>query len=97
MRIVKNVMPVMLGASFLAVTPVMAEEVSCASVLTGTVVSVAAVGTQVKEGDVLLTVASLAGPMPAIRAQGDGVVKVVKTAPGAEVQQGAAVIIVDEK
>ncbi len=37
------------------------------SVLTGRVVSVVSPGTAVKEGDVLVTVTSLAGPVPAVR------------------------------
>ena len=63
----------------------------------GTVVSITPAGTAVKQGDVLLTVDSLAGPMPAARAASDGVVKQVLVAPGTAVKRGTAVIIVEEK
>ncbi|MFQ9571099.1 MAG: hypothetical protein ACLRZN_02365 [Dialister invisus] len=46
--------------------------------MAGTVVSVVEPGTAVKEGDVLVTVTSLAGAVPASRAAADGVVKEVK-------------------
>ena len=45
--------------------PAVAADVSYTTVLSGSVVSVAPVGAAVKGGDVLLTVNSLAGPMPA--------------------------------
>lgn len=74
-----------------------AADVSYPSVLGGTVVFVIPAGTAVKQGDVLLTVDSLAGPMAAARAAASGVVKEVLVAPGADVEQGAAVVIVEEK
>ncbi|WP_292302240.1 biotin/lipoyl-containing protein, partial [Megasphaera sp.] len=55
------------------------------------------VGAAVKEGDVLLTVNSLAGPMPAARSDKDGVVKTVLVQPGSQVQQGAVVVVVETK
>ena len=74
-----------------------AADVSYPSVLGGTVVSITPAGTAVKQGDVLLTVDSLAGPMPAARAASDGIVKQVLVAPGTAVKRGTAVIIVEEK
>lgn len=74
-----------------------AADVSYPSVLGGTVVSITPAGTAVKQGDVLLTVDFLAGPMPAARAASDGVVKQVLVAPGTAVKRGTAVIIVEEK
>ena len=47
------------------------------SMLSGTTVSVVAPGTKVKEGDVLVMVDSLVGPVPAARATADGTVKEV--------------------
>ena len=44
-----------------------------------------------------MTVQSLAGPMPAVRADADGTVKTVLVQPGTQVQQGAVVLIVEEK
>ena len=48
--------------------PAEAAEVSQSAVLSGTVTSVVAVNTPVKEGEVLATVDSLVGPVPAARA-----------------------------
>ena len=66
----------------------LAADVSYPSVLGGTVVSITPAGTAVKQGDVLLTVDSLAGPMPAARAASDGVVKQVLVSPGNGCQGG---------
>ena len=57
---------------------VSAEDVSQQAVLNGTVVSVIEAGTPVKEGDVLVSVDSLVGGVPAARADRDGVVKEVR-------------------
>ena len=66
---------VLAGLAGLMAMPAAAADVSYTTVLSGSVVSVAPVGAAVKEGDVLLTVNSLAGPMPAARSDKDGVVK----------------------
>ena len=68
---------VLAGLAGLMAMPAAAADVSYTTVLSGSVVSVAPVGAAVKEGDVLLTVNSLAGPMPAARSDKDGVVKTV--------------------
>lgn len=86
-----------LGFTALMAMPAAAENVSYPTVLSGNVVSVVAVGTPVKEGDVLLTVNSLAGPMPAARADRTGVVESVLVQPGVQVQEGEAVVVVDAK
>ena len=57
------------------------------SVLEGTVISVVAPGTTVREGDVLATVNSLAGPVPAARAEADGVVKEVMVEKGQKINK----------
>lgn len=77
--------------------PATAADVPYTSVLSGNVVSVTPVGTAVKEGDVLVTVDSLAGPMAAARANGDGTVKSVYVAAGASVESGAVVVVLEEK
>ena len=78
---------VLAGLAGMLSMPAAAADVSYITVLSGSVVSVAPVGAAVKEGDVLLTVNSLAGPMPAARSDKDGVVKSVLVQPGSQVQQ----------
>lgn len=87
----------LLGMLGLMAMPAAAADVSYVTVLSGNVVSVVAVGTPVKEGDVLLTVNSLAGPMPAARADREGVVDSVLVQPGVQVQEGETVVVVDAK
>ena len=88
---------VLAGLAGLMAMPAAAADVSYTTVLSGSVVSVAPVGATVKEGDVLLTVNSLAGPMPAARSDKEGVVKTVLVQPGSQVQQGAVVVVVETK
>ena len=88
---------VLAGLAGLLAMPAAAADVSYITVLSGSVVSVAPVGAAVKEGDVLLTVNSLAGPMPAARSDKDGVVLSVLVQPGSQVQQGAVVVVVETK
>ena len=88
---------VLAGLAGLMAMPAAADDVSYTTVLSGSVVSVAPVGATVKEGDVLLTVNSLAGPMPAARSDKEGVVKTVLVQPGSQVQQGAVVVVVETK
>lgn len=88
---------VLAGLAGLMAMPAAAADVSYTTVLSVSVVSVAPVGATVKEGDVLLTVNSLAGPMPAARSDKEGVVKTVLVQPGSQVQQGAVVVVVETK
>mgnify|MGYP000496062705 FL=1 len=88
---------VLAGLAGLITMPAAAADVSYATVLSGNVVSVVPVGAAVKEGDVLLTVNSLAGPMPAARSDKEGIVKSVLVQPGSQVQQGAVVVVVETK
>ncbi len=88
---------VLAGLAGMLSMPAAAADVSYITVLSGSVVSVAPVGAAVKEGDVLLTVNSLAGPMPAARSDKDDVVKSVLVQPGSQVQQGAVVVVVETK
>ena len=73
----------------LAVSSVMAADVSYTSVLSGKVDSVVPVGTTVAEGDVLLTVEA--------RANSSGTVKSVTIQPGSAVTQGTVVVVVETK
>lgn len=84
-----------LGLAAMAVMPVSAAEVAYTSVLSGTVTTVSAVGTVVREGDVLLTVNTLTGPMAAARAQSAGVVKSVSVGAGSTVNAGETVVVVE--
>lgn len=88
-------MMVALGLAAMAVMPVSAAEVAYTSVLSGTVTTVSAVGTVVREGDVLLTVNTLTGPMAAARAQSAGVVKYVAVGAGSTVNAGETVVVVE--
>ena len=60
-----------------------------------TVVSVVEPGTAVKEGDVLVTVTSLAGAVPASRAAADGVVKEVKVVKGQSLNKQDVVAVIE--
>ena len=88
-------MIVALGLAAMAVMPVSAAEVAYTSVLSGTVTTVSAVGTVVREGDVLLTVNTLTGPMAAARAQSAGVVKSVAVGAGSTINAGEPVVVVE--
>ena len=65
--------------------------------LEGTVISVVAPGTTVREGDVLATVNSLAGPVPAARAEADGVVKEVMVEKGQKINKQDLVATVESR
>lgn len=96
MKRIRHILLATALCSLLAGT-VFAAPVSYTSVLNGTVESVVPVGTAVHEGDVLVTVQSLAGPMAAARARTSGVVQAVKTAPGDAITQGTVVVVVESK
>ena len=66
------------------------------AIMAGTVVSVVVEpGTAVKEGDVLVTVTSLAGAVPASRAAADGVVKEVKVVKGQSLNKQDVVAVIE--
>lgn len=79
------------------VMPAEAAEVSQSAVLSGTVTSVVAVNTPVKEGEVLATVDSLVGPVPAARADSDGVVTKVLVVKGQKIIKQDAVAVIETK
>lgn len=97
MSMKKKVLTLAAMVAALAASSVMAADVSYTSVLSGKVDSVVPVGTTVAEGDVLLTVESLAGPMQAARANSSGTVKSVTIQPGSAVTQGTVVVVVETK
>lgn len=76
---------------------VRAADVEQKSVLAGKVVSVTAPGTPVKEGDVLVTVETLAGAVPAVKATADGVVKDVKVQAGDTVDSQTVAVVLETK
>ncbi len=71
-----------------------ADAVAQASSLNGTVVAdgLVAVGTAVKEGQVLVMVKTFAGNAPAARASIDGTVIEVLVVPGSEISAGQVVV-----
>lgn len=97
MKKIRKLAAVLTALGILTATPVLAADVQYTTVLSGSVVSVVPVGAPVKEGDVLVTVNSLAGPMPAARASSTGVVKAVTVSPGVQVQKGTVVVVVETK
>lgn len=85
------------AAAAAVVMPAEAAEVSQNAVLSGTVTSVVAVNTPVKEGEVLATVDSLVGPVPAARANADGVVTKVLVVKGQQITKQDAVAVIETK
>lgn len=96
MKLTRRILLALGLASVFASSSALAANAPYTSVLSGTVTDVVSVGQTVKEGDVLVQVDSLAGPMPAIRAKKQGVVTKVNTQPGNQIQKGDVVIVVDE-
>ncbi len=67
------------------------------SVLSGTVLSsnLASAGSIVREGDVLVVVDSITGPVPAVRATVDGKVKEVLVKPGDMIRTGDVLVRIE--
>lgn len=78
-------------------SPAYAAEISQNSVLSGTVTSVIDVNTAVKEGQVLATVDSLVGDVPAARASADGVVVKVLVTKGQNITKQDVVAVIETK
>ena len=72
-----------------------AADVSQEAVLSGKVIYVIAPMTPVKEGDVLVSVDSLVGAVPAARADADGVVKEVLVKVGDHIDKKESVAVVE--
>jgi biotin carboxyl carrier protein len=66
-------------------------------VLSGQVLSdnLVTVGTEVREGDVLVRVKTLTGTAPAVRATTDGVVREVLVAPGKNISTGDVLVRIE--
>ena len=94
---VKKITAATLAAMAVATGIVMAEPVEHHTVLTGKVASVLPVGTSVKEGETLVTVETLAGPMAAAKSIVNGTVTAVSVQAGQDVKRGQVVITVDGK
>lgn len=67
------------------------------AIVKGRVTSIISVNTAVKEGDVLAEVDSLVGPVPAARADTDGVVKKVLVSVGDTIDKQEVVAVVETK
>ena len=83
------------AVSVLGLSSAEAAEVAQQAVLNGKVVSTVSVNTPVKEGDVLVSVDSLVGAMPAVRAGSDGVVKEVRVVVGDTITKQEVVVILE--
>ncbi|WP_297028517.1 hypothetical protein [uncultured Dialister sp.] len=83
------------AAALMIGVPAEAAEIAQNAVLSGTVTSVVDVNTSVKEGQVLATVDSLVGPVPAARADADGVVKKVLVVKGQQIEKQDAVAVIE--
>ncbi len=83
------------GALFVA-TVSLAAPITQNSVLGGVVVDTVAAGAQVKEGDPLLSVETIGGPMVAARATVNGTVTSVTVEKGAKVNVGQAVAVIND-
>lgn len=77
-------------------TVVWAAPVQQTSVLGGKVVDTVAVGTSVSEGDALIHIETIGGPMVAARATEAGKVTKVDVAVGANVEVGQTVAVIDD-
>ena len=74
-----------------------AADVEQSSVLQGKVLTVVQPGAAVKEGDVIASVDSLVGAVPAVRASADGVVKEVLIHPGDTIEKQTVVAVIETK
>lgn len=84
------------AAALMMAVPAEAAEVSQNAVLSGTVTSVVDVNTPVKEGQVLATVDSLVGPVPAA-GDADGVVTKVLVVKGQQITKQDTVAVIETK
>ncbi|MFR0671500.1 MAG: biotin/lipoyl-containing protein [Veillonella parvula] len=94
----KRVVLALAALGILSVSSVMAAPVSYQSVLTGKVASTVSVGTSVTEGQTLVTVETLAGPMAAAKsATVTGTVTAVNVTVGSDVSRDQIVVTVESK
>ena len=90
-------MVLLMAASALGISTAEAAEAAQQAIVQGKVTSVIAVDTVVKEGDVLAEVDSLVGPVPAARADADGIVKQVLVTLGDTIHKQDVVAVVETK
>lgn len=86
---------VVMASSVLGISTVEAADVAEQAVVGGKVVSAVSVNTPVKEGDVLVSIESLVGAVPAARANSDGVVKEVRVEVGDTITKQQVVVILE--
>lgn len=86
-----------LAVSVLGFSVAEATEAAQQAVIGGRVVSAVSAHTPVKEGDVLVSVDSLVGAVPAVRADSDGVVKEVRVAAGDTIAKQEVVVILETR
>lgn len=73
------------------------EMIEQKSVLGGKVLSLIKAGTPVMEGQVLATVETIAGPVPAAKAAADGVVKEVKVQEGDTIERNTVLLLLEKQ
>lgn len=93
----KKILLAFAALTALGVTSVMAAPVSYQSVLTGKVASTVSVGASVTEGQTLVTVETLAGPMAAAKSTVTGTVSAVNVTVGSDVSRDQIVVTVESK
>ena len=93
----KKILLAFAALTALSVTSVMAAPVSYQSVLTGKVASTVSVGASVTEGQTLVTVETLAGPMAAAKSTVTGTVSAVNVTVGSDVSRDQIVVTVESK
>lgn len=90
-------MVLLMAVSALGISTAEAAEAAQQAIVQGKVTSVIAIDTVVKEGDVLAEVDSLVGPVPAARADADGIVKQVLVTLGDTINKQDVVAVVETK
>ena len=81
------------GSLLVAASPAVDQR----GVLAGKVISLLAPGTAVREGDILIRVETMTGPVPAARATTNGVVSEVLVKPGDSIRVGQVVARIQSK
>jgi len=95
--VMKKTMLALVALTAIGITSAMAAPVSYQSVLTGKVASVVNVGAPVTEGQTLVTVETLAGPMAAAKSTVTGTVSAVNVTVGSDVSRDQVVVTVESK
>lgn len=96
-NVMKKTMLALVALTAIGITSAMAAPVSYQSVLTGKVASVVNIGAPVTEGQTLVTVETLAGPMAAAKSTVTGTVSAVNVTVGSDVSRDQVVVTVESK